>query len=131
MVRAGLAGETMKRDNASAFKRRLEQRSPYLFIEYWKEGEKPFNWFAEWEHLSLEISDVRVSISYQYLEKKFGDNRPGVLLGKFDEASIPSNIPNDRRKDYLDYVSRLFNETFAKADSEKVPSISGTFTTED
>ena len=38
----------MRQDGAGAFKRRLEQRHPYLFVEHWKEGERPFNWFAEW-----------------------------------------------------------------------------------
>ncbi len=121
----------MKQDSASAFKPRLEQRHPYLFVEYWKEGERTFNWFAEWEHLSLKISDVRVSISYQYVARKFGDDPPSVPLGQFDEKSVPSNIPGDQKKAYLEYVSRLFNETFTKADSARAPVISGTFTTED
>ena len=53
------------------FQRRLEERNPYLFVEYWKEGERPFNWFAEWEHLSLEVFDLRPSIKHENVSRKF------------------------------------------------------------
>src|SRR5262245_10613263 len=31
-----------KASAATTFQRRLEQKNPYLFIEYWKEGARPF-----------------------------------------------------------------------------------------
>src|ERR1019366_379137 len=109
----------MKQNDPSAFKRHLEQRHPYLFLEHWKEGERPFNWFAEWRHLSVEISDIRVSISYQYVARKFADDAPSIPLGQFDEKAIPQNIPDDQKTVYLNYVSNLFNGTFTKPDSTK------------
>lgn len=115
----------------SPFKKRLEQRHPYLFVEYWKEGERPFNWFAEWEHLSVQISDIGVAISHQCAEQRFGDDAEPLPLRKFDENMVPDDIPAEQKKAYLEYVFKLFNELFKKPDSEIVSVISGNFTTEE
>jgi hypothetical protein len=120
-----------KASSPTTFQKRLEQKNRYLFIEYWKEGERPFNWFAEWEHLSLKISDIRVAISQQYVDRKFGRDEKSIPLGKFDEESIPKNVPDDQKKAYLEFVSNLFNDAFTKPDSERTSVISGKFTTEE
>jgi hypothetical protein len=111
----------MKSSSSSAFQRRLEQKNPYLFIEYWKEGERPFNWFAEWRFLSVEISDIDVSISHQCVEKRFGDDAPPLPLRKLNEDVVPDNIPAHQKRDFFGFVSRLFNESFKKPD--KVASV--------
>jgi hypothetical protein len=123
-------GLTMNHGSASVFKRRLERRHPYLLVEYWKEGERPFNWFAEWERLYLEVTNIRVSISHQQLTRKFGDDQLSVSLEQVDEKVLPPSLPDDQKKPYLDYVSHLFNETFTKADTAKALTVSGTFNTE-
>jgi hypothetical protein len=120
-----------KPNKGEPFRKRLEQRGPYLFIEYWKEGERPFNWFAEWSHLSVEITDVSVAIVHTYLDKRFGELEPPVALRKShaDEIVI-ENIPEDQKKPYLEFVNRLFNEEFTKPRTEEVSIIFGKFVIE-
>ena len=120
----------MKSNAPGHFQRRLEQRNPYLFVEYWKEGERPFNWFAEWEHLSVEISDIRVAIRHQYLTRNSLSDAQSIPLAKINEDAVPENIPNDQKKAYLEFVFRLFNEAFTKPDSQETLMISGMFATE-
>ena len=125
------AVDTAMKSNAPGhFQRRLKQRNPYLFVEYWKEGERPFNWFAEWEHLSVEISDIRVAIRHQYLTRNSLSDAQSIPLAKINEDAVPENIPNDQKKAYLEFVFRLFNEAFTKPDSQETLMISGMFATE-
>src|SRR5262245_20799408 len=120
-----------KASAATTFQRRLEQKNPYLFIEYWKEGARPFEWLAEWEHLSLDISDIRISVSQHSVDEKFGRDQQSIPLRKFDERSISQDVPDDQKKAYLAFVSNLFNDAFTKPDSERTAVISGKFTTEE
>jgi hypothetical protein len=61
-----------KASSPTTFQKRPEQKNPYLFIEYWEEGKNPFKWFAKWEYLSIEISDIRISVSQQYMDRNSG-----------------------------------------------------------
>jgi hypothetical protein len=96
-----------------------------------RKGGGPFNWFAGWEHLSVEISDISVSIGHECVARKYGQDDKSISLRKFDEKSVPENIPGDKKEAYLKYVSDLFNETFTKPDSEETLVISGKFATEE
>lgn len=116
----------------TTFQRRLEQKNPYLFIEHWEEGKSPFKWSAEWEYLSLELSDIRISSIQEYLDRKRGRNEKSIpLVADFDERSIPKDVPDDQKKAYLDFVSNLYNDAFTKPDSERTSIISGKFSTEE
>jgi hypothetical protein len=123
-------GRKKKQPERPPFRRRLEKKNRYLFIEYWKEGERPFNWFAEWEHLALEISDIRVTVSHQYVDQKFGRDQKSITLRRVDEETIPKDVPDDQKKAHLEAVSNLFNDSFTKPDSEQISIISGKFATE-
>ena len=114
----------------ASFQRRLEEKSPYLFVEYWKEGARPFNWVAEWEPLSVELSDLQPSIAHEYVARKFSGDEDAVRLQQIDENSIPKDIPADRHKAYRDYLFNLYNDSFTKPNSEYRISISGRFRTE-
>ena len=117
-------GRKEKQPERPPFRRRLEKKNQYLFIEYWKEGERPFNWRAEWEYLELEISDIRFSVSHQYVDKQFGQDQKSIPLRRVDEERIPKDLPEDQKKAYLDAVSNLFNDSFTEPDSEQISTIS-------
>src|SRR5256885_1565419 len=102
---------------ASSFKRCLEQRHPYLFVEYWKEGERPFNWFAKWQHLTVEISVICLTNTQNHLARKFGREAQPVRLAEFKEDAIPANIPAEQKKAYLEYASNIFNDSFSTPES--------------
>lgn len=124
-------GHKKKQPERPPFRKRLEKKNRYLFIEYWKEGERPFNWFAEWEHLSLEISDICVTVSHQYVDKKFGQDQKSIPLRRVDEEIIPKDMPDDQKRAYLDAESKLFNDSFTNPGSEQISIISGKFATEE
>jgi hypothetical protein len=63
----------------SPFLKHLEKKHAFLFIEHWKEGERPFNWFAEWERLTVELSDVSFATSENVAAKAFGEDEGNYL----------------------------------------------------
>jgi hypothetical protein len=40
---------------------KLEKINDGLYIEHWKEGSRPFNWFKHSEHLWMTLHDIRLS----------------------------------------------------------------------
>jgi hypothetical protein len=116
---------------APSFQRRLEERNPYLFVEYWKEGEQPFKWLAEWEHLSLEVFDLRPSIKHENVSRKFSSKAEGGIRLSDDDSPVPQNIPAAQHKAYQDFVFNLFNNSFTKPDRQDTWLISGRFKTEE
>jgi hypothetical protein len=81
--------------------------------------------------VSIEISDIRISVSQQYLDRNSGRISNTIPLAKFDEQSIPKDVSDDQKKAYLEFVSNLFNDAFTKSNSERTAVISGKFTTEE
>jgi hypothetical protein len=115
----------MNQKSAKGFHKRPEQRNPYLLVEYWKEGERPFNWFAEWTHLSLEISNVQVAISHEYLDRTFSGDGKTVSLNEVDENMVHKEIPDSQKQAFLEYLIRLFNESFTRPNVDQTLFISG------
>jgi hypothetical protein len=130
-VEQAAMGLRRKASSPTTFQRRLEQKNPYLFIEHWEAGKSPFKWAAEWEYLSLELSNIRISTVQRYLDPKYGRDEKSIPLASVDERWIPEDVPDDQKKAYVDFVSNLFNNAFTKPESERTAVISGKFTTEE
>lgn len=50
-------------DKKPEIEKRLEKISDFHFVEHWEEGERPFNWYAQWESIcacgyAIEIWDM-------------------------------------------------------------------------
>lgn len=43
------------------FRKHLEKKNDFLFVEHWQEGKGTFNWAAEWEWLDLKLSNVVIT----------------------------------------------------------------------
>lgn len=119
----------------SAFRKRLEKKHAYLFIEHWKEGERPFNWIAEWEHLSVELSDVSFAMSENVASRAFGADAGNCLTLWNEEDSRNSDVldrvSNEVAGLYAKFRSMIFNHSFQTPESEQSTVISATFTTEE
>ena len=76
------------------FRKRLEKKHAYLFIEHWQEGKAPFNWVAEWEHLTVELSDVSVAMSENFASRAFGKDEGNCLTLWKEPDSRNSDVAN-------------------------------------
>jgi len=78
------------------FQKCLEKKHAYLFIEHWQEGKRPFNWVAEWQHLTVELSDVSFAMSENVASRAFGEDE-GSWLTLWDEpeAAATNQISDD------------------------------------
>lgn len=119
----------------SPFRKRLEKKHAYLFVEHWKEGERPFNWIAEWEQLSVELSDVSSTTGESVASRNF-DVDKGNCLTLWDEqdsrdADVVDRVSNEVAGLYAKFRSMIFNHSFEAPEAEQSILISTTFTTED
>jgi hypothetical protein len=119
----------------SPFQKRLEKKHAFLFIEHWKEGERPFNWIAEWEHLSVKLSDVSFAISENIALQAFGSDE-GKCLTLWNEqdsrdSDVAERVTDEVAALYAKFRSRIFNHSFLAPESEQSIVLTATFTTEE
>lgn len=90
----------------SSFKRRLEKKSDFHFIEHWEEGKDPFDWYAEWRHLNACVYEVQIVDTFHVCEKVWGldleeDLTKSTPPGKQDKVS------EEEREKYIDLIGEL------------------------
>ncbi len=76
--------------DGAEYKRRVEKKNDFHFIEHWKEGEH-FDWHANWEPLNACIHDFRIIDTFQVCEGDLFDLERDLTkstpAGKKDDVS--------------------------------------------
>jgi hypothetical protein len=120
--------------NKPKFRNRLKKSHAFLYIEHWKEGEKPINWFAEWQHLTVELSDISFGMSENIVTRHFGRDEDKNYLTLWNESDtrdsdVVDGVSDEAAELYEKIRSSIFNHSFKLPELEQSNVISSTFTT--
>lgn len=87
--------------NGAEFKKRLEKKTDFHFIEHWEEGKKPFNWFAEWRPLSVCIYEIEIVDRFIACDHEisFGDD-----LAKTKQPGEDKDLSDEERAKFIDFL---------------------------
>lgn len=86
------------------FKKRLEKKNDFHFIEHWEEGKRPFDWYAEWRPLFACIYEIQIADSFRILE----EGHSSVLGSDLTRSKPPgakAGISHEEREKYVDLIS--------------------------
>ncbi len=95
-----MAAETQKSD----FRKRLEKKNDFHFIEYWEEGKRPFDWYAEWRLLFVCMYDVQIADSFKVLENESSSDLKADLT-RSKPPGADENKSEDEREKFVDLIS--------------------------
>jgi len=95
-----MATETEKSD----FKKRLEKKNNFHFIQHWKEGSRPFDWYANWEHLLACIYEIQIGDSFDVLELDITSDFKADLTDSKPPGLKQGKSAEEREK-YVDLIS--------------------------
>ena len=94
-----------KGDDAK-FKRRLEKKNDFHFIEHWEEGKRPFDWYAEWRPLFACIYEVQVTGTFNVLEKEFSIDLESDLT-RSTPPGTKADLSAEEREKYVDFINEM------------------------
>lgn len=88
----------------SDFKKRLEKKNNFYFIEHWKEGKRPFDWYVGWRSLSACIYEIQIADSFAVLEQEFSFNLESDLT-RSKPPGAEADKSDEEREKHVDLIS--------------------------
>ena len=86
------------------FEERFEKKTDFHFIEHWKEGERPIDWFADWHRLNACIYCVEIVNVFQICEHKLG-TLSDRDLSKSTPPGMKDGLKEKERERYIDLIA--------------------------
>lgn len=90
----------------SDFERRIEKKSDFHFIEYWKEGKDTLDWYAEWRPLNACVYEIEIIDTFNVCEEDRGlELEPD--LTKSTPPGKQGNVSEEEQAKYIDLIGEL------------------------